>query len=87
MRVIAATNTDLIQAISEKSFREDLFFRLNAIPIHLPPLRPSVSALASVRILPSECLATFLLTASLVSFEELTRSELKFWKLGKKVRT
>lgn len=41
----------------------------------------SMSALASVRILLSECLATFLLTASLVSFDELTRSELKPWRL------
>ena len=39
VRVIAAPNKDLIQAISEKSFREDLFYRLNVIPIHLPALR------------------------------------------------
>ncbi|WP_027390147.1 sigma-54-dependent transcriptional regulator [Chrysiogenes arsenatis] len=38
-RVISATNHDLSQAISAKSFREDLFFRINVIQIDLPPLR------------------------------------------------
>jgi DNA-binding NtrC family response regulator len=39
VRVIAATNQDLELAIREKRFREDLFFRLNVIPIEVPPLR------------------------------------------------
>jgi two-component system, NtrC family, nitrogen regulation response regulator NtrX len=39
VRVIAATNKDLMQEIGEGRFRDDLFFRLNVIPIHLPPLR------------------------------------------------
>jgi two-component system nitrogen regulation response regulator NtrX len=39
VRILAATNKDLQQEIKEGNFREDLFHRLNVIPIHLPPLR------------------------------------------------
>jgi DNA-binding NtrC family response regulator len=39
VRVIAATNKDLNQQISLGKFREDLFYRINVLPVHLPPLR------------------------------------------------
>ncbi|KZK74000.1 MAG: sigma-54-dependent Fis family transcriptional regulator [Pelodictyon luteolum] len=38
-RIIAATNRNLIQSVSDKNFREDLYYRLRSVELHIPPLR------------------------------------------------
>lgn len=48
LRVIAATNQDLASMIAEKSFRRDLYYRINTLEIHIPPLRERVEDVAEL---------------------------------------
>lgn len=46
VRIVAATNVNLTEAISEGRFREDLYYRLNTVPIKIPPLRERAEDIA-----------------------------------------
>lgn len=56
IRVVAATNRDLTRMVEEKTFRNDLFYRLNVVPIELPPLRQRRDDILPLL---QECLAFF----------------------------
>jgi two-component system NtrC family response regulator len=48
LRLIAATHHDLPKLVQERKFRQDLYFRLNVLPIHIPPLRERLTDIAEL---------------------------------------
>ena len=56
VRIVAATNVNLVEAVSQHKFREDLYYRLNTVPIRIPPLRErSEDTLLLFRKFASDC--------------------------------
>ena len=62
VRILAATNRELEQMVREKTFRKDLFYRLNVVSITLPPLRERTEDIISL--VTEFCSSSILVTAT-----------------------
>lgn len=77
VRVVAATNKDLHEEIEQGSFREDLFHRINVIPIHVPPLRQRTEDIPQLAQHCLSCLAETDIVFSKIEFQEKALDALK----------
>lgn len=48
VRIVSATNADILKCIEQGKFREDLYYRLNTVPVHIPPLRQRKEEILSI---------------------------------------
>lgn len=86
VRVIAATNKDLLDEIEEGSFREDLYHRINVIPINIPPLRKRKEDIPALALNCLERLAAKDIVFSGVEFTDKALEALKNHKWSGNVR-
>lgn len=80
VHIIAATNRDIVKAVAEKEFREDLYYRLKGMMLHLPPLRErpdDIAPLVSAFI--DEFSAEYKKDVTGITRESLTRLEQAAW--------
>ena len=85
IRVVAATNVDLLRAVSEGRFREDLYYRLSTIQIHVPPLRDRGS---DIRLLSRRFASSFAERYGMpqISFDEETEAMMRHYRWPGNVR-
>lgn len=85
VRIVAATNVNLVQAVAENKFREDLYYRLNTVPIQIPPLRERAEDIILLfRKFASDCAEKYRMPA--IHLEEDARQQLLAYRWPGNVR-